>query len=73
MSLLFETPVTGKVQGTLVASDTRRDVGVIVAAGSSGRVDMKRARLLASWGAAALALRWFGGDDQPPGICEVLL
>jgi hypothetical protein len=73
MSLLRETPLTGRVQGTLVVSDTCADVGVVVVAGSSGRVDVDRARLFASHGAVALALRWFGGDGQPPGICEVPL
>ncbi|WP_428535193.1 acyl-CoA thioester hydrolase/BAAT C-terminal domain-containing protein [Rhodopila sp.] len=46
---------------------------MIIAAGSSGRVDVARARLFASRGAVALALRWFGGEGQPPGICEVPL
>jgi pimeloyl-ACP methyl ester carboxylesterase len=50
-----------------------RAVGVLVLAGSSGRVDVDRARVLAQQGALAAALRWFGGDGQPPGICEVPL
>jgi uncharacterized protein len=36
-------------------------------------VDVARARLFAELGATAIALRWFGGDGQPPGICEVPL
>lgn len=48
-------------------------VGVLVLAGSSGRVDADRARLLAAHGALAVAIRWFGGPGQPPGICEVPL
>ena len=39
--------------------------GVLVLAGSSGRLDAGRAELLASHGATALALRWFGGVGQP--------
>lgn len=38
--------------------------GVLVIAGSSGRLDVGRADMLASRGVTALALRWFGGDDQ---------
>jgi uncharacterized protein len=36
-------------------------------------VDVARARLFAETGATAIALRWFGGDGQAPGICEVPL
>ncbi len=39
--------------------------GVLVLAGSSGRLDVGRADMLASRGVTALALRWFGGDAQP--------
>ena len=46
---------------------------MLVLTGSSGRVDVERARLLARHGALAVALRWFGGEGQPPGICEVPL
>lgn len=46
---------------------------VLVLAGSSGRVETGRVRLLADHGAAAASLRWFGGPGQPPGICEVPL
>jgi uncharacterized protein len=61
------------LQGTAVGVGDDRSVGVLVLAGSSGRVDVGRARLLARHHALAVALRWFGGDDQPPGICEVPL
>jgi len=46
---------------------------VLVLSGSSGRIEVDRARLLAAHGAAAIGLRWFGGAGQPPGICEVAL
>lgn len=39
-------------------------VGVLVLAGSSGRLDVERANLLAKAGFDALALRWFGGTNQ---------
>jgi dienelactone hydrolase len=47
--------------------------GVLVLAGSSGAVDVRRATLLAEHGATALSIRWFGGPGQPTGICEVPL
>ncbi len=45
--------------------DTPVGTGVLVLAGSSGRVDVVRADLLAAAGATALAIRWFGGEGQP--------
>jgi dienelactone hydrolase len=51
----------------------RDRTGVLVLSGSSGVVDVRRATLLAEHGATAMALRWFGGAGQPPGICEVPL
>lgn len=47
--------------------------GVLVIAGSSGRLDAGRADLLARYGATSLALRWFGGEGQPEVPCEVRL
>jgi hypothetical protein len=47
--------------------------GVLVLAGSSGRVDEDRAQLLSDHGALALAIRWFGGAGQQPGPFEVPL
>ncbi|WP_426241902.1 acyl-CoA thioester hydrolase/BAAT C-terminal domain-containing protein [Nocardioides sp. LHG3406-4] len=47
--------------------------GVLVLAGSSGRVDVERAELLRRHGALALAIRWFGGPGQQPGPFEVPL
>ncbi|EWT04442.1 acyl-CoA thioesterase, partial [Intrasporangium chromatireducens Q5-1] len=44
--------------------------GVLVLSGSSGRVEVARADLLARQGVQALTYRWFGGPGQPPGICE---
>ena len=71
---MIEETLTGPLQGTAVRpSEALASTGVLVLAGSSGRVDVERARLLAQHGAHALALRWFGGPDQPPGICEIPL
>lgn len=46
-------------------------VGVLVLAGSSGRVDTARARLLAQQGALAESVRWFGGPGQNPGPWDI--
>jgi uncharacterized protein len=69
-----EQTLGGVVQGTAVRPvDAPASTGVLVLAGSSGRVDIERARLLAKHGALALALQWFGGLGQCPGICEIPL
>ncbi|HET8615968.1 MAG TPA: acyl-CoA thioester hydrolase/BAAT C-terminal domain-containing protein [Actinomycetales bacterium] len=47
--------------------------GVLVLAGSSGRLDTGRADVLARAGATALAIRWFGGAGQPAVPREVPL
>jgi uncharacterized protein len=70
---LREECLEGCLQGTAVRAGHSRAVGLLVLTGSSGRVDVERARLFAQRGALAVALRWFGGPGQPPGICEVPL
>ncbi|MEU5793356.1 acyl-CoA thioester hydrolase/BAAT C-terminal domain-containing protein [Streptomyces sp. NPDC047813] len=60
-------------EGLLVSPVGGGAAGVLVLAGSSGRIMRERARLLARQGITALAIRWFGGSGQPPGICEVPL
>ncbi|MEU7071361.1 acyl-CoA thioester hydrolase/BAAT C-terminal domain-containing protein [Streptomyces narbonensis] len=70
---LTERELTDPWEGLLVAPAAGTDVGVLVLAGSSGRIERERARLLAAQGVAALAIRWFGGSGQSPGICEVPL
>ncbi|MEU1655883.1 acyl-CoA thioester hydrolase/BAAT C-terminal domain-containing protein [Streptomyces griseofuscus] len=60
-------------EGLLASPVGGSAVGVLVLAGSSGRVMRERARLLARQGITALTIRWFGGPGQPPGICEVPL
>lgn len=70
---ITQYPLAGRLQGVALGPAKGAEVGVLVLAGSSGRVDVERARLLAEHGALALALRWFGGPDQSPGICEIPL
>ncbi|MBZ9745742.1 acyl-CoA thioesterase [Mesorhizobium sp. CO1-1-7] len=67
-----EEILSGFVAGTLLRCP-EATTGVVVLSGSSGRVDVGRARLFADVGVSALALRWFGGQDQIPGICEIPL
>ena len=63
-----------KPQGILVVPDGRPPrCSVLVLAGSSGRIETDRVRLLAAYGAAAMSIRWFGDIDQPAGICETPL
>lgn len=45
--------------------------GVLVLAGSSGRVESARAELLSRNGAIAESIRWFGGPGQNPGPWEI--
>ncbi|MDT0157197.1 alpha/beta fold hydrolase [Microbacterium sp. ARD32] len=45
--------------------------GVLLLAGSSGRVERERAELLATTGARVRAIRWFGGEGQRPSPHEV--
>jgi dienelactone hydrolase len=71
--MLVEATLSGELQGCLVKPETPNGWGVVVLAGSSGRTDVARARLFAAVGFVALALRWFGGEGQPPGICEIPL
>jgi dienelactone hydrolase len=71
--MLLETTLSGELQGCLVKPETPNGWGIVVLAGSSGRTDVARAQLFAEAGFVALALRWFGGEGQAPGICEIPL
>ncbi|MGA3403683.1 MAG: acyl-CoA thioester hydrolase/BAAT C-terminal domain-containing protein [Acetobacteraceae bacterium] len=73
MASIRETALGGTLQGALLEPARRSGLGVVVLGGSSGRVDVARATLFAALGATAIALRWFGGEGQVPGICEVPL
>ena len=68
----IEENLSGTVAGTLFRCP-QATTGVVVLGGSSGRVDVGRARLFANEGSSALALQWFGGEGQVPGICEIPL
>jgi acetyl esterase/lipase len=61
------------LQGEIFQVKPDTGTGVVVLGGSSGRVDVARARLFASQGTTAIALRWFSGEGQVLGICEVPL
>src|SRR5262249_38271399 len=60
-------------EGVLASPVPGGTAGLLILAGSSGRVERERARIFAQQGITALAIRWFGGAGQPPGICEVPL
>lgn len=70
---IIERTVSSPGDGVLAAPVGGSPVGVLVLAGSSGRVETDRCRLLAQAGMTALSFRWFGGPGQPPGICEIPL
>ncbi|MFJ7905168.1 acyl-CoA thioester hydrolase/BAAT C-terminal domain-containing protein [Streptomyces sp. NPDC096198] len=70
---ITERDLSAPWEGVLAAPLHGSKVGVLVLAGSSGRIEHERARLLARHGVTALAIRWFGGPGQPSGICEVPL
>ncbi|MEU0407726.1 acyl-CoA thioester hydrolase/BAAT C-terminal domain-containing protein [Streptomyces griseorubiginosus] len=70
---VVERELTDPWEGIVAAPARGSRVGVLVLAGSSGRVERERVRLLAGQGMTAVSIRWFGGPGQPPGICEVPL
>jgi len=70
---VHEASLAGDLQGSILKPAEQTGWGVVVLAGSSGRVDVARATLLAGLGAVCIALHYFGGERQPPGICEVPL
>lgn len=59
--------------GVLFRPEHPCGTGVLVLAGSSGRIDDERARLLATHGTMAMSIQWFGGEGQQPGPYEVPL
>ncbi len=65
--------LTGDLQGVLIEAVRPTGWGIVVLGGSSGRVDVARAQVFADAGVTALAMRWFGGEGQSPGICEIPL
>jgi dienelactone hydrolase len=71
--MIERVELRGRAPGILLLPPAPPLAGVLVLAGSSGRVDVPRAALCAGIGAVALALQWFGGEGQSKGICEVPL
>ena len=63
----------GSPEGVRWTPPRQTGVGVLVIAGSSGRIDEARARVLAEAGAVAESVRWFGGPGQPSGPWDVPL
>ena len=70
---VHEAGLSSDLQGSMLKPAEQTGWGVVVLAGSSGRVDIARAKLFAALGAVCIALRYCGGERQPPGICEVPL
>ena len=62
-----------RVQGDLFVPSHPSGWGVLVLGGSSGRLDVHAARLLARAGAIALAQHWFGQPGLPGEIRDVPL
>lgn len=60
-------------QGVRWVPDAHNGVGALVIAGSSGRVDVRRAELIAGEGVLAESIRWFGGPGQHEGPWEIPL
>ncbi len=73
MDAVVEEELSDPWEGVLIEPASGSTVGIVVLAGSSGRIEYERARLFARHGVTALSIRWFGGAGQPPGICEVPL
>ncbi|MFC6715644.1 acyl-CoA thioester hydrolase/BAAT C-terminal domain-containing protein [Branchiibius cervicis] len=60
-----------EVEGVRFVPDKPTGSAALVLAGSSGRVDRDRARVLAARGVLTESIRWFGGARQQPGPWEV--
>ena len=69
---LREVELSG-VEGVRYVPTEHSGVGALVVAGSSGRVDAARAKLLGEHGALAESFRWFGGPGQHDGPWEIPL
>lgn len=68
---IIEQEIAGTVEGVLVRPAAGGGAGVLVLHGSYGPGTVERCRLLAGTGLVALGLRWYGGEGQPPGVCEI--
>lgn len=72
-SCMHEIGLSSGVEGVRCIPDEHGGVGALVLAGSSGRVDTHRARVLSNAGALAESVRWFGGQGQHAGPWEIAL
>lgn len=70
---VVEREFTVPWQGFMAEPRGGARASALVLAGSSGRIETERCRLLAAQGIRALSIRWFGGPGQPAGICEIPL
>lgn len=61
------------VEGVRWIPERPSGTGVLVLAGSSGRVDTARVELLARHGAVGESIRWFGGSGQHDGPWEIAI
>ena len=61
------------VPGVRLVPNEPTGTGALVLAGSSGRVDEDRARLLAEQGVVAESIQWFGGPGQNAGPWEIAI
>ncbi|PZT73364.1 MULTISPECIES: acyl-CoA thioester hydrolase/BAAT C-terminal domain-containing protein [unclassified Streptomyces] len=68
---IIKQEIAGPVEGVLVRPAAGGRIGVLVLHGSYGPGAEQRCRSLARSGLVALGLRWYGGEGQPPGICEI--
>ncbi len=73
MSMAISQERLTRPDGLFVTPAQPCGTGVLVLAGSSGRVDAERARLLGRFGATTASIRWFGGEGQQPEPFEVPL
>jgi hypothetical protein len=69
----MERSETAAPQGVRFVPDVRSGDGVLVLAGSSGRIDADRAARFAEIGFVAESIRWFGGPGQHSGPWEIPL
>lgn len=69
---ILETPLVDAV-GVRFTPAGGASTGVLVLAGSSGRVDRDRARRLADEGVVTESVQWFGGPRQPVGPTRIPL
>jgi hypothetical protein len=70
--LVREQALSG-VEGVRWIPEEHDGVGALVLAGSSGRVDTDRARVLAGAGVLSESIRWFAGKGQHAGPWEIPL